>query len=328
MTLSTFLNLPGEVHAQISRCLKASEMSDIILSSKEMRTFYARSYYHSLKFQGTQSELLQKLSTFVSYAEDKESTRAVFPAIKHLTIELEPGADSLDEEESQMELPRLIAKALEVLQNLQGMRLDLWWLPEDQEDELCNRIAELPVWKSFRSLQMASDAEPKLLAALAGIPFELPAVPAGNLASTTNHVRNNSRIFLEFPRLEWLVLGQVEVPDGQMDPVRADPKLLVRDLLNDLEKLEHLERLALRLEVALLSNLSQATEAEMMRAFRQIADYVFKRLPALKQVALVDAEDDEDEDLTVFRGVKKNGGIEFSIERNCDRHAFPLGILY
>ncbi|KAF9772067.1 hypothetical protein IL306_010249 [Fusarium sp. DS 682] len=361
MSSPQFITLPREIHMEISSHIQPSEMHGLVLASKYMRIAYGHRLYHSIKFKGEKMELTDVLEEFINSVETKETTKAILPAIKHLTVEVEPGFDSPDEE-SQLVLPRLIAQTLGVLTNLQGVKLDLWWLSDEEQDELCNQVAELPVWKSFRSLQMASDADPELLAVLAAksvagvfkglqlvgqpelraaqqlwpflrrlaVPFELPAVSAGNLASTPNNTKTNSRIFLEFPQLEWLVLGQTQITPADIESIRSEPKLLVRTFLDDLAKLGNLERLGLRFQVAeLLGSQAHNLEIKAMNAFfQEIARYIFQKLPALKQIALIDEEDEEDEGLTVFRAVKQNDGTVFSTETDCDRHAFPMGTLY
>ncbi|KAF6528794.1 hypothetical protein HZS61_000106 [Fusarium oxysporum f. sp. conglutinans] len=175
-------------------------------------------------------------------------------AVKHTTLEVEPGQPSPGTQAESV-LPRLIASSLGALYNLQGIQLDLWWFSDAQREELRNSCVALSVWTGLWSIQM-EEADPELLAVLASktraesfsglqlegqldlqaarrcfhflrrlvIPFELPAVPAGNLASTPAGVHNDSEMLLDFGRLEWLVLAPVQLPVGGMEAVRADPK--------------------------------------------------------------------------------------------------------
>ncbi|WKT38370.1 hypothetical protein QSH57_000188 [Fusarium oxysporum f. sp. vasinfectum] len=238
MSLPSFVHLPREVHLLIGRHLQPSEMEGLVLSSRHMRVTYCRAFYHSVAFRGTKADLMGDLWAFLHAEANRPTTRAMIHAV------------------SMSLLPRLIASSLGALYNLQGIQLDLWWFSDTQGEELRNRCVALPVWTGLRPIQ-TEEADPELLAVLASktraesfsglqlegqldlqaarqcfpflrrlaILFELPAMSVGNLASTPARVKNNSEMLLEFGRLEWLVLAPVQLPAGEVEAVRTDPKV-------------------------------------------------------------------------------------------------------
>ncbi|RKK85084.1 hypothetical protein BFJ69_g1785 [Fusarium oxysporum] len=255
MSLPAFVHLPREVHLLIGRHLQPSEMEGLVLSSRHMRVTYCRAFYHSVAFRGTKADLMGDLWAFLHAEANRPTTRAMIHAVKHVTLEVEPGQPSPGPQ-AELVLPRLIASSLGALYNLQGIQLDLWWFSDAQGEELRNRCVALPVWTGLRSIQ-TEEADPELLAVLASktraesfsglqlegqldlqaarqcfpflrrlaIPFELPAMSVGNLASTPARVKNNSEMLLDFGRLEWLVLAPVQLPAGEVEAVRTDPKV-------------------------------------------------------------------------------------------------------
>ncbi|EGU74493.1 hypothetical protein FOXB_14994 [Fusarium oxysporum f. sp. conglutinans Fo5176] len=263
MSPPSFMHLPHEVHLLIGRHLQPSEMEGLILSSRHMRVTYCRAFYHSVAFRGTKADLMGDLGV---------SPRRSQPA--HY-----PGNDPC----RQAYHVRGRARTTLTRDAGRGIQLDLWWFSDAQREELRNSCVALSVWTGLWSIQM-EEADPELLAVLASktraesfsglqlegqldlqaarrcfhflrrlvIPFELPAVPAGNLASTPAGVHNDSEMLLDFGRLEWLVLAPVQLPVGGMEAVRADPKLFVRALVKDVSSLRHLERLGLAFPRAIL----------------------------------------------------------------------------
>ncbi|KAJ4033478.1 hypothetical protein NW756_013748 [Fusarium oxysporum] len=240
MSLPSFVHLPREVHLLIGRHLQPSEMEGLVLSSRHMRVTYCRAFYHSVAFRGTKADLMGDLWAFLHAEANRPTTRAMIHAVRsrHVTLEVEPGQPSPG---PQAEL---------------GIQLDLWWFSDTQGEELRNRCVALPVWTGLRPIQ-TEEADPELLAVLASktraesfsglqlegqldlqaarqcfpflrrlaILFELPAMSVGNLASTPARVKNNSEMLLEFGRLEWLVLAPVQLPAGEVEAVRTDPKV-------------------------------------------------------------------------------------------------------
>ncbi|KAH7182030.1 hypothetical protein DER46DRAFT_568610 [Fusarium sp. MPI-SDFR-AT-0072] len=323
MSPPSFVHLPREVHLLIGRHLQPSEMEGLILSSRHMRVTYSRAFYHSIAFRGTKADLMGDLWAFLYAEANRPTTRAMIHAVKHITLEVEPGQPSPGPQ-AELVLPQLIASSLGALYNLQGIQLDLWWLSDAQREELRNRCVDLPVWMGLRSIRM-EEADPELLAVLVSktraesfsglqlegqldlqaarqcfpflrrlvVPFELPTVSVGNLASTPDRVKNNSEMLLEFGRLEWLVLAPVQLPAGEVEAVRADPGLFVHALVKDVSSLRHLERLGLAFPRAILVAYQPAvpgtgTGMDAVEHYvRQLNNHIFAKLPALKQVAFL-----------------------------------------
>ncbi|TXC04192.1 hypothetical protein FocTR4_00002083, partial [Fusarium oxysporum f. sp. cubense] len=119
-------------------------------------------------------------------------------AVKHVTLELEPGQPSPGPQ-AELVLPRLIASSLSALYKLQGIQLDLWWFSDAQREELRNKCVALPVWTGLRSIQM-EEADPELLALFVRA-----------LVKDVSSLRHLERLGLAFPRAI-LVAHQPGVP--------------------------------------------------------------------------------------------------------------------
>ncbi|ENH72713.1 hypothetical protein FOC1_g10013377 [Fusarium oxysporum f. sp. cubense race 1] len=149
-----------------------------------------------------------------------------------------------------------------------------------------------------------------------------------NRPTTREMIHAVNEMLLDFGRLEWLVLAPVQLPAGEVEAVRTDPKLFVRALVKDVSSLRHLERLGLAFPRTILvahqpGVLGTVTGMDAVEhCVRQLNSHIFAKLPALKQVAFLHGT-------TVLRAVRgADAAIRFSIENDLDRHAFPFGTLY
>ncbi|CCT61579.1 uncharacterized protein FFB20_08315 [Fusarium fujikuroi] len=358
MSSPSFSSLPKEVHLEIGNFLRPSEMAGIIVASKSMRKGYAASFFHDVSFRGTQGDLVGELAAFLVANKTQATTRdVVVPAIKYITIEIEPDVPS-PVLEIGLILPRLISSCFRVMKNLQGIQLDFWWLTDFQKDELCDRCAGLPVWNSLRSINMENEADPELLAILVSktrpesftglqfggqtelqaarqcspflqrlvVPFKLPA--STDVVGHSRFASNRTSLLTQFGRLEWLVLTPTHVKPLSIDTIREDPKVLLNVLVKELSKLPYLKRLGLTFPSLILAEHQPGVPGTgvglpaVEHYVRQWNEQIFARIPALQQVAFIH------EDI-VLRAVREaDATIRFSIESDLDRHAFPFGTLY
>ncbi|KLP00961.1 uncharacterized protein Y057_14784 [Fusarium fujikuroi] len=335
MSSPSFSSLPKEVHLEIGNFLRPSEMAGIIVASKSMRKGYAASFFHDVSFRGTQGDLVGELAAFLVANKTQATTRdVVVPAIKYITIEIEPDVPS------------------------PGIQLDFWWLTDFQKDELCDRCAGLPVWNSLRSINMENEADPELLAILVSktrpesftglqfggqtelqaarqcspflqrlvVPFKLPA--STDVVGHSRFASNRTSLLTQFGRLEWLVLTPTHVKPLSIDTIREDPKVLLNVLVKELSKLPYLKRLGLTFPSLILAEHQPGVPGTgvglpaVEHYVRQWNEQIFARIPALQQVAFIH------EDI-VLRAVREaDATIRFSIESDLDRHAFPFGTLY
>ncbi|KAF5725240.1 hypothetical protein FMUND_32 [Fusarium mundagurra] len=322
---------------------------------------YAKCFFYDVAFRGTEVDLMEDLQEFLDANTTQPTTRdVVVPAIKHITIEVEPGMLAPNPQDTLV-LPRLVASSLGVMRNLQGIQLDLWWFSDLQRQELRDRCAGLPVWNGLRSIQMEDGADTELLAILVSktrpesfsglqfggqlelqaarqcapflrrlaVPFRLPASKnAGGRARAAGFVSNRTRVLTQFGRLEWLVLAPTQVKPGAVGVIREDPKLFVKVLVKELSRLQYLERLGLTFPRSILVEHQPGVPGTgtglpaVERYVRQWNEQIFATIPALEQVAFIHGA-------IVLRAVREaNATIRFSIETDLDRHAFPFGILY
>ncbi|KAF4414922.1 hypothetical protein FACUT_13843 [Fusarium acutatum] len=361
MPSPSFSSLPREIHLEIGKFLKPSEMAGIIVTSKHMRKSYAGSFFHTVAFRGANMDLVLDLIAFIHANNHKATTSdIVVPAIKHITIEIENDTPSPGPHAALM-LPRLVASSLGALKNLQGIQLDLWWFSDLQRQELRDRCASLPVWNGLRSIQMEDEADTELLAILVSktrpesfsglqleghlelqaawqcspflrrlvVPFRLPAsTNVGGHEREAGFVSNRTRVLTQFGRLEWLVLAPTQVKPGAFGVIREDPKIFVKVLVKELSRLTHLKRLGLTFPRSILvahqpGVPGTGTDLPAVEHYvRQWNEQIFAKIPALEQVAIIHGA-------IVLRAVREaDATIRFSIESDLDRHAFPFGIFY
>ncbi|KAF5582381.1 hypothetical protein FPANT_8545 [Fusarium pseudoanthophilum] len=361
MSSLSLTNLPEEVHLLIGGYLKPSEMEGLIVSSKQIRKSYSRSYFHDVVFRGTSMDLVLDLTAFLHAKHHQATTSTiVLPAIKHATIEIEDDETSPGPHAAFV-LPRLVASSLGAMRNLQGIQLDLWWFSDLQRQELRDRCAGLPVWNGLRCIQMEDGADTELLAILVSktrpesfsglqfggqlelqaarqcapflrrlaVPFRLPASKnVGGRARVAGFVSNQTGVLTQFGRLEWLVLAPSQVKQGAVGVIREDPKLFVKVLVKELSRLGYLERLGLVFPRSILVEHQPGVPGTgtglpaVEHYVRQWNEQIFATIPVLQQVAFIHGD-------IVLRAVRgADATIRFSIETDLDRHAFPFGILY
>ncbi|KAF5970208.1 hypothetical protein FCOIX_10545 [Fusarium coicis] len=336
-------NLLVEVNLLIGGYLKPSEMEGLIVSSKEIRKSYSRSYFHDVAFRGTSMDLVLDLTAFMHAKHHQATTSTiVLPTIKHATIEIEDDETSPGQHAAFV-LPRLVASSLGAMRNLQCIQLDLWWFSDLQRQELRDRCAGLPVWNGLRSIQMEDEADTEILAVLvsktrpesfSGLQFggQLELLPAskkvGGRARAACFVSNQTGVLTQFGRLEWLVLAPTQVKPAAVNVVREDPKLFVKVLVKELSRLGYLERLGLVFPRSILVEHQPGVPGTgtglpaVEHYVRQWNEQIFATIPALQQVAFIRGD-------IVLRAVRgADATIRFSIETDLDQHAFPFGILY
>ncbi|KAF5619177.1 hypothetical protein F52700_11869 [Fusarium sp. NRRL 52700] len=321
----SFVNLPADIHPQIGKFLKSSEMGGLITSSKGMRRVYARSFFHTVAFRGSSLDLVLDLIPFLHANNNKATTSGiVVPAIKHVSIVMDADTPSPGPH-AALVLPRLVASSLGVMRNLQSIHLDLWWLSDVQRQELRNRCAGLPVWNGLRSIQMEDEeADADLLAILVSktrpesfsglhlggqlelqtarqcapflrrlvVPFRLPA--SRNAGASAGLVSNRTALLTQFGRLEWLVLAPIQLQQGAIGAIREDPKVFVNRLIKELSRLGYLERLGLTFPRSILvapqpgvpgTGAGLPTVEHYVRLWNE---QIFAWIPALQQVAFID----------------------------------------
>ncbi|KAF5611888.1 uncharacterized protein FSUBG_1915 [Fusarium subglutinans] len=358
MDSQTFSSLPGDLHLEIGKFLKSSEMEGLIASSKSMRRIYAPSYFHTVAFRGTSMDLVMDLFAFKNANRSRATTsHIVVPAIKHVTISQEADTPS-PAPHLALVLPRLIASSLGVMRNLQSIQLDLWWFSDAQQKELRDRCAGLPVWIGLRSIQMEDEADTELLAVLVSktrpesfsglqfggqlelqaarqctpflrrlvVPFRLPAT--ADVGGRAGIVSNKTSLLMQFGRLEWLVLAPIQVKPGVVAAIREDPKIFLNVLLKEISRLPYLTRLGLKFPRSILVARQPGVPgtgtglSAVGHYVRQWSKQIFAKIPALQQVAFIHGA-------VVLRAVRgADATIRVSIERDLDRHAFPFGTLY
>ncbi|KAG5799483.1 hypothetical protein H9Q69_001511 [Fusarium xylarioides] len=337
-------------------------MVGMIAASKHIRESYAKSFFHDMAFKGTEVDLMEDLEEFLDASITQTTIRdVVVPAIKHITIEVEPGVLTPNPQDTLV-LPRLVASSLGAMRNLQGIKLDLWWFSDLQRQELRDRCAGLPVWNGLRSIQMEDGADTELLVILVSktrpesfsglqfegqlelqaarqcapflrrlaVPFRLPASNnvGGRARDAASFVSNRTKVLTQFGRLEWLVLAPTQVKPGAFGVICGDPKLFVKVLVKQLSRLPHLERLGLTFPRSIFVPHQPAVPGTgtglpaVEHYVRQWNEQIFAAVPALEQVDFIHGA-------IVLRAVREAGAtIRFSIETDLDRHAFPFGILY
>ncbi|KAI1012649.1 hypothetical protein LB504_008441 [Fusarium proliferatum] len=333
-------------------------MEGLIVSSGIIRKRYSKSYFHDVAFHGTKADLMEALTAFLDANKTQATTRdVVVPAIKYITIEIEPDVPSpgLD---IALVLPRIIASSLGVMKNLQGIQLILWWFSDLQRQELRDRCAGLPVWNNLRLINMENEADTDLLAILVSktrpesfsglhfwaqtelqaarrcspslrrllVPFRLPA--STDVVDHLRFISNRTSLLTQFGRLEWLVLTPTPVKPLLLDMIRQDPKVFLNVLVKELSKLPYLKRLGLTFPSLILAENQPGVPGTgvglpaVKHYVRQWNEQIFAGIPALQQVAFIHGD-------IVLRAVREaDATIRFSVESDLDRHAFPLGTLY
>ncbi|KAF5236684.1 hypothetical protein FANTH_11172 [Fusarium anthophilum] len=323
MDSQTFSSLPGDLHLEIGKFLKSTEMEGLIASSKSMRRIYAPSYFHTVAFRGTSMDLVMDLFAFKNANRSRTTTsHIVVPAIKHITISQEADTPSPAPQLSLV-LPRLIASSLGVMRNLQSIQLDLWWFSDAQQKELRDRCAGLPVWNGLRSIQMEDEADTELLAILVSktrpesfsglqfggqlelqaarqctpflrrlvVPFRLPAT--ADVGGWAGIVSNKTSLLVQFGRLEWLVLAPIQVKPGVVAAIREDPKIFFNVLLKEISRLPYLTRLGLKFPRSILVARQPGVPgtgtglSAVGHYVRQWNKQIFAKIHALQQVAFI-----------------------------------------
>lgn len=174
--------------------------------------------------------------------------------LRYITIETEPDIPPPGPDVALV-LPRLVARSLAVMKNLQGIQLILWWFSDLQRQELRDRCAGLPVWNSLRLINMENEADTELLAILVSktrpesfsglqfwsqtelqaasqcspflkrllVPFRLPA--STDVVDHVRFISNRTSLLTQFRRLEWLILTPTPVKPLSLGMIREDPKV-------------------------------------------------------------------------------------------------------
>ncbi|KAF4448493.1 hypothetical protein F53441_8079 [Fusarium austroafricanum] len=360
-----FESLPLEILQKIGQCLKASEMHGVTTASKYLRTGFLRSMFHTVSFAGNQMELLKKLERF-QMSEHLESTRLILPLIKHVTMKVHESL--IPTPFWQRMLACMIQEVLGSMKWIRGLDLQLSKLTDLQKEDLRDFVNAHPGWEHLRLVHFETGVDTHLFATLASKAPRITGVELDYYATITeveavedvfpnlkqlqifympvpellfmqdddddddnpNVVTSHRSMNERFPHVETLSIYWAGIFEWETHLIRSRFPRMTKLLIGYLKRWPNLKRFAATYPVEALAswtfrNPQKIMWTEVFIGICKLITLIAESVKHLDEITMIDEHDG----MAVYRGIRGDKGkIKITIDFKCDKHAFPLGLMY